>query len=465
MRRAPPPNWGVNLALSRASNPGRISWGLSLDRPILTSATTTDLDFEQLVIDDIFARPNHVAVVVDTDTVVHWTSPNAKQYGFDCVGQPIGELIHPEDRGFAIQAFDAEVLAEGWEPSEMAKGTLTLRLMTPSGYVAFEVGGSWAHKNGAKTWFVVTLTDVGAQHGRSVALRALASGADVRESARAVAAAAHGYGGVCGAQMVWVSSDVVQTEGDLGTDVRVVEDAWPTSGENDEPTVLTVPPASDWCYGFPLRSGNERLGTLILWGVGKAPMLRFATSVVEPLLDLASLVVIRSRELSNLNHRATTDHVTGLLNRHAFFSELDQMVERSAVIYVDLDGFKAVNDQFGHTVGDRLLLAVAQRLSAAVNDGDSVGRLGGDEFAIACFGVAETEVRGAAEAVSRALNQTITIDGHDIASGASVGVAYSENSTCGKQLIDAADQALLFAKAQGKGGVHMVTIQRDAQNA
>lgn len=429
----------------------------------MTSATTTNLDFEQLVIDDLFARPNHIAVVVGTDTVVHWSSPNASQYGLDAVGRPLSELIHPEDLAPAVQAFEAEVLAEGWEPSEMAKGTVTLRLMTPSGYVAFEVGGSWSHENGAKKWFVVTLTDVGAQHGRAVALRALASGADAQESAKAVAAAAHGHGGVRGAQMIWASNGVTQTEGDLGAEVFVIEEAWPELAEMNAPTILTVPPASDWCYGFPLRSGAERLGTLILWGVGKAPLLSFATSVIEPLLDLASLVVIRSRELSNLHHRATTDHVTGLLNRHAFFHTLDHIVERSAVIYVDLDGFKAVNDQFGHTIGDRLLLGVAQRLSSAVA-GNGVGRLGGDEFAIACFDVNETDVRAAAEVISRALNQTITIDGHDIASGASVGVAYSEKSICGKQLIDAADQALLFAKAQGKGGIHMVTHKQDAEN-
>jgi diguanylate cyclase (GGDEF)-like protein len=261
--------------------------------------------------------------------------------------------------------------------------------------------------------------------------------------------------------MVWASNGVVQTAGDLGSEVSVTEETWPNLAELGSPAALDMPPGSDWCYGFPLQSGDERVGTMVMWGVGKAPDLGFAQSVVTPLLDLGSLAIIRSRELSNLNHRATTDHVTGLLNRHAFFYALDQMVERSAVIYVDLDGFKAINDQFGHTIGDRLLLAVAHRLSAAVTDRGSVGRLGGDEFAIACIGVSEQEVRGAAQTASDALNQLIELDGHQVVSGASLGVAYSEHLICGKRLIDIADQALLVAKAVGKGGVHMVTVDAD----
>lgn len=423
------------------------------------------LNFEQLALNQVLTRKKQLIAIIGTDTIVRWTSPGAEHYRIDAVGSSFVDLVHPDDLATAAQAFDAEVMADDWHPSEMAEGTVLIRILTPTGYVPFETGGSWTHSEDGQRLFVLTLVDVTAQHGTNVALQVLATGSSAQESAEAVVAAAHGYGGVCGAQLVWVSGGLVQTAGDLGTDVAVIHEAWPGLAEMSEPTVLGVPPATDWCYGFPFRSGDERLGTIITWGVGQAPTLNFATSVIKPLLDLAALGVIRSRELGTLNRRATTDHVTGLLNRHAFFFALDQDVERSAVIYIDLDGFKSVNDRYGHTIGDRLLLDVAQRLSAVAGDGGRVGRLGGDEFAIACIDASEDQVTEAAEAITEALNRSTEIDGFTIPSGASVGVAYAAGPIAGILLIDHADQALLRAKAAGKGVVHMVTVSTEANSA
>lgn len=424
----------------------------------MTSAINTSLDFEQLAFDHLLTRTHQFICIIGTDMHVRWTTPAVAQYKIDAIGRSFVDFIHPEDLGPVSEAFSDEVLSNDWQPSPMGQETVFMRLRTPTGYVPFEVGGTWVSARNGERLFVATLHDVSGRYEVSLALRTLAAGANAQECAEAITKAAHGHGGVCGAQMVWVSGGVVRTAGDLGVESQVVDEAWPSLAELTGPTALARPAASDWCYGFPFHAGDERLGTLIVWGVGKEPILSFAATVLEPLLDLASLAVIRSRQLGNLNRRATTDHVTGLLNRHAFFHALDQTVERSAVIYVDLDGFKSVNDRFGHTLGDRLLLEVAQRLRAAAGQGDRIGRLGGDEFAIACIGVPENQVRAAAELVRDALNQTMVIEGHKIASGASLGVAYSADSMLGTELIDRADQALLIAKVGGKGRVHMASV-------
>jgi diguanylate cyclase (GGDEF)-like protein len=172
---------------------------------------------------------------------------------------------------------------------------------------------------------------------------------------------------------------------------------------------------------------------------------------MTPLLDLAALSLRRASELAELERRASTDQVTGLLNRHAFFSALDRLINQSAVMYIDLDEFKSVNDQFGHTLGDRLLSVVSRRLTDALGADDVVGRIGGDEFAVLCRSATPEQVRMLGERIIEALNQTFVIDGHHIVTGASVGIAYSESSIGGRPLLDQADKALLEAKAQRKG--------------
>jgi len=262
-------------------------------------------------------------------------------------------------------------------------------------------------------WFVGELHDVRTQLSTNNALHTVATGASVEESAEAIRLAAHQFGGVRGAQMVWVTAGVVRTAGDKGSCLADIEASWSGLSEMSEPTILSAAPAYDWCFGFPLSTAQERLGSMVVWGVGASPSLTFTQVALEPLLDLASLAVARSRELSVLNTRATTDHVTGLLNRHAFFFGLDQPVPSGMVGYVDLDGFKAVNDQYGHTIGDQLLRVVARRLSTVVRGRGSICRMGGDEFAIAHVGRGtESDATAAAEVLSQALNETVEIDGH-----------------------------------------------------
>ena len=189
----------------------------------------------------------------------------------------------------------------------------------------------------------------------------------------------------------------------------------------------------------------------MLWGVGPPPHVEFVSAAFAPLVDLAALALTRAREHAELHRQATTDLVTGLLNRHAFFAALDGTSPRAAILYIDLDGFKAVNDEFGHTLGDRLLAVVARRLIDAVADDDVLGRIGGDEFAVLCRSVSAAQARAAGERVIGALNQTFAIDGHRLVTGASIGIVYAEVPTDLRLLLDYADRALLEAKAQGKG--------------
>jgi diguanylate cyclase (GGDEF)-like protein len=164
----------------------------------------------------------------------------------------------------------------------------------------------------------------------------------------------------------------------------------------------------------------------------------------------------RSRD--DLRHLALHDPLTGLPNRLQFMRQLEQAIARAnrrgsqtAVLYLDLDGFKSVNDTLGHETGDELLCAVAGRLRRTIREEDTACRLGGDEF-----GILLEEGRGgatiAAERVARALTGTYQVIGHTVRLGVSVGVAVRENGEELDELMRRADAAMYAAKATGEGG-------------
>lgn len=416
-----------------------------------SDATLGTPNFQEFAIAELLADSNQVVGVVDPDMIVRWVSRSAGGYGLDVIGRSIADLIHPEDLESAAQAFDGMAQSDSFEPSLMANTIVRIRLITPVGVVPFDTSGRWVTDETGNQWLVAILQDVTTRDATDQALRKLAAGSNEHDSIQAVLTATRDYGGVQGAQMVWQSGGTRRTFGDLGDHVATVADVWGDLAEIDAPGAAVELSGSDWGYALPIAAGHERLGTMVVWGIGTAPDLPFISAAMAPLLDLAALSLKRAGELLELERQATTDQVTGLLNRHAFFSTLDRIVQQSAVMYIDLDEFKAVNDQFGHTLGDRLLSVVGRRLADAVGEQDVVGRIGGDEFAVLCNTANPAEVRAVGERILGALNQTFVIDGHHIVTGASVGIAYSETSILGRPLLDRADQALLEAKAQGKG--------------
>ena len=156
---------------------------------------------------------------------------------------------------------------------------------------------------------------------------------------------------------------------------------------------------------------------------------------------------------------ARHDMLTGLQNRSGLADSLDTRLAdttrepgRLALIYLDLDGFKAVNDTFGHMAGDRLLQLVADRLRAIVRNGDLVARIGGDEFIILTEETGEQPLMGFGERLIRDLSVPYALDNkHEVSVGASVGIALApEHGRDMTSLLTIADTALYRAKSNGK---------------
>jgi len=196
-------------------------------------------------------------------------------------------------------------------------------------------------------------------------------------------------------------------------------------------------------------------------------------SIMTNLLDEPDVgaIVLNSRDVTarrslekELNHQAFHDTLTGLANRALFLDRLSHAMDRGdrhadpvAVLFLDLDDFKAINDSFGHPAGDRLLVAVAERIRASTRPGDTVARFGGDEFAVLVeSGTMPEAAEAVAERITEGLAGTFRIQTNDVAMRASIGIALGRRPhETPDDLLRDADLAMYLAKRNGKGRFEM----------
>ncbi|MGI3778536.1 MAG: diguanylate cyclase [Janthinobacterium lividum] len=199
-------------------------------------------------------------------------------------------------------------------------------------------------------------------------------------------------------------------------------------------------------------SGDRWLLVLVL----QAPLFLFGAMTV--IRRFRSMAVATLAAEQDSHDRARRDPLTGLLNRSGLAEQLDAQCaaspSRFVLLYLDLDGFKPINDNFGHEAGDRILQVVARRLQAASRDGDIVSRLGGDEFVIVAPDLSASDGAAYAEAIIRRITEEeYAVDSRvRVRVGISVGFACApEDGLAGKDLQRKADAALYEAKASGRG--------------
>lgn len=168
------------------------------------------------------------------------------------------------------------------------------------------------------------------------------------------------------------------------------------------------------------------------------------------------------KETMKLEKYANYDTLTGLPNRRFFFERLKKMVEeseriscQSAILYIDLDAFKDVNDTYGHEVGDSVLITVGNTLLKCIQKTDFAARLGGDEFAVLIHAIEDVPaVEHLAKKIHKALQENMSIDTVECKINSSIGIAvYPEDGKDSETLIRHADSAMYAIKKNGKGGV------------
>lgn len=228
-----------------------------------------------------------------------------------------------------------------------------------------------------------------------------------------------------------------------------------------------------------LLKGNERFETRHRHRDGHWVDLEITVTVVEGRYLVAFLREISDRKLAELkiHDLAFLDPLTGMPNRRLLQDRLEQALASSlrtrhhgAVLFVDLDNFKVINDTRGHALGDQLLIQVGQRLQASVNPGDTVARLGGDEFVLILEALstdphqAAHQAQTAAEACRLAIERPYTVGDTEFHSSASIGVAmFCGGDLTFGELLQRADTAMYQGKAAGRNSVAFFEprMQRD----
>jgi diguanylate cyclase (GGDEF)-like protein/PAS domain S-box-containing protein/hemerythrin-like metal-binding protein len=198
----------------------------------------------------------------------------------------------------------------------------------------------------------------------------------------------------------------------------------------------------------------------VLWASEQVTLVRNEQGEPEFTIGTIQDITERKQAEKMINFMAYHDRLTGLPNRALLFDRLSQAMSQAkrdgksvALLFADLDGFKAVNDKYGHEAGDNVLKMAAQRFLACVREVDTVARFGGDEFAIILGNLDDPQqARGVAEKIVHAFAQSMALaDGSECSVGASVGISvYPENGSAMDNLMTAADHAMYESKRIGK---------------
>jgi diguanylate cyclase (GGDEF)-like protein/PAS domain S-box-containing protein len=229
-----------------------------------------------------------------------------------------------------------------------------------------------------------------------------------------------------------------------------------------------VPAAREACASLRLRpDGVSRLETRLLRTDGTAVPVQVATSVMaepgrpERLVMVIEDITERKALEAQLVHRSLHDSLTGLPNRILFGDRLRHALERghrertpTCVLIVDLDGFKAVNDEYGHAVGDAVLVTFAERLTSVLRASDTAARLGGDEFSVVCENTEPPEAEVLAGRLRTTVTEPLVIEGTPIQLGMSIGIGIAEpgadpDEAC-ERVVRSADDAMYADKHRAR---------------
>ena len=225
--------------------------------------------------------------------------------------------------------------------------------------------------------------------------------------------------------------------------------------------LISVPWGSIWWFAH-----NLYLISFIIIGCGILLSLKNKNhqyfnvwnEVTEYIEEIVNKKENLEKEVTNLDYLANHDSLTGLFNKTYFINFLDTFIEKAkgnkktcSVLFIDLDGFKAVNDTYGHDVGDKLLKVISKILTDNIREVDLASRFGGDEFIIFLYNISKEDVTKISKRIVSLLSKTIWINQYNCSIGASIGISmFPENGDNSQILINKSDMSMYMVKKRGK---------------
>lgn len=221
----------------------------------------------------------------------------------------------------------------------------------------------------------------------------------------------------------------------------------------------------------PLMDDQERLGILVCFFARRQEFDAHFYDLQQALGRQASQNLVRVRLQRRLAHLALYDQLTGLPNRQLLQQGLDAALDQAiqtgrplAIVFIDVDEFKSINDRLGHAAGDVVLGELAGRLASAVRPHDLVGRIGGDEFVVICGDADAAAAASIAERIGEVSRQPLTVSGETLTVTVSLGVSSyvpGDAATTRDQLLRRADDAMYVSKGAGKNRVTFEKVSLD----
>ncbi|MCO8312662.1 sensor domain-containing protein [Pseudomonas mandelii] len=397
----------------------------------------------------------------------------------ELIGQPMIDLVHPADRQ---RTLDAAREIMGGEP----KLNFENRYLRKDGRVAHILWSArWSEVDQLRIAVAHDITERKQAESRQAALYAISEAAHATEDLLALFKRIHSIIGewlpALNFSVALYDEHCAQLNFPYHVDDREPQPEEPGTvtgrlcGEvirSGLPILLTPdqdnPPAgfaalvagqdSPCWLGVPLSSKNGTIGALIVKSVpGGERYTEQDKELLQYVCDQVATAIERKQLHARLQRMAQYDQLTQLPNRELLRERLKASLAlarvdsgRMALLYVDLDRFKQVNDTHGHAVGDMLLQAVANRLKGCVRETDTVARIGGDEFVVLLHSIhAAEDAESVAGKIRQVLVQPLRLDGHNLNIQPSIGVArYPEHGTEENQLFRHADEAMYSAKRQ-----------------
>jgi diguanylate cyclase (GGDEF)-like protein/PAS domain S-box-containing protein len=224
-------------------------------------------------------------------------------------------------------------------------------------------------------------------------------------------------------------------------------------------------------FAFPILVGGEFYGVMEFFGYGTRARDERIVEIAHTVGSQIGQLIARKQAEANLQFFASHDPLTGLFNRGMFNRRLQQALAQAhrfertlAILFIDLDGFKLVNDTLGHNAGDALLAEIAARLRATLREGDVTARMGGDEFVVLIEEFGDpAQVGEVAKKVLDTVSRPFVVQGQESQVTASIGIStFPDDGKDAQALLGNADMAMYRAKEQGKNGFRFFAPQMNA---
>ena len=413
--------------------------------------------------------------LLDDQGVVRWVGWSYERiFGWqpdELIGHGFDRVIAPHSLDAAIEAF-AHV-DEAYEPAPWGGVGLQVDLLRADGTcVPCEIAAVTRKRSGLP-WYLVFARQAGYERALDQAVEAMASGASLGEVLTTVVAALERM--VPEATIVigdrWSGESFDVTAGRAATLLqphpsspwaRAMQSGADQHADCDD---LPAPLASlaraeglaaCWVHPISVGADDRPEAAVIAWRPFAGPPQRFSRLTIDRGGQLLRLVLQWDRSQRMLEFAATHDPLTGLANRQSFRDRLATVSRaregRAAVLYLDLDRFKPVNDELGHAAGDRVLTTVAERLVTALRPGDMVARMGGDEFAVLCERLTKPDdVERVADRLLATIRRPIAqLPGGEVTIDASIGIADVAGGERVDALLARSDDAMRTAKQSGR---------------